>query len=515
MRIAILSVLACLALAAGEAQRPNVIVILADDLGYSDIGCFGGEIATPHLDALAAGGMRLTQFTNTGRCCPTRASLLTGLWSHRAGIGHMVDDKGHPAYLGRLNERCATIAELLVPAGYDTVMVGKWHVGNAEAYWPRQRGFTRFYGQPIGGGSYFTRKTDRAFVLDDAVFAPAEPEPATWYKTDDYTDFALKLLNEQRPGGKPFYLHLCYTAPHWPLQAPEVDIRRYLDTYRDGWDAMRERRLAKQQQLGVSAPGTSLPPREPAVRPWSAVPDGERADWIRRMAIHAAMVDIMDRNIGRVVAWLTETGQLDRTLILFLSDNGASAETLDRGTPGAVVGTRESYTGFKQPWAMASNTPFRRWKSIVHEGGIATPLIAHWPQGIPPGRIVAQAAHVVDVVPTVLDLTGTAYPAQLDGRPLAPLDGISLRPVLTTDTTQMRPPLFWEHEGNRAIRRGDWKLVAERGQAWELYDLAKDRNETTDLATAHPDVVAELRTAWQRWADDVGVKDPAHLKRKP
>lgn len=512
MRACLLFISTLLALGAGDAPRPNVIVIMADDLGFSDIGCFGGEISTPHLDALAAKGLRLTQFTNTGRCCPTRASLLTGLYSHRAGIGHMVNDKGHPSYIGRLNERCATIAELLTPAGYDTLMVGKWHVGTDEAYWPRKRGFTRFYGQPIGGGNYFTRKTDRQFVLDDTPYEPAEPEPATYYKTDDYTDFALRFLDEQRAGGKPFYLHLCYTAPHWPLQAPEADIQRYLDTYRDGWDVIRERRHAKQKQLGLFAGDVVLSPRAPEVTAWTEVPDERRADWIRRMAIHAAMVDIMDRNIGRVVAHLRQTGQLDNTLIVFLSDNGASAEVLDRGEKGAVIGTRESFAGFSQPWANASNTPFRRWKSIVHEGGICTPFIAHWPKGISPGRVLPQAGHVIDLVPTVLDLAGVAYPATLAGRALAPLDGISLRPVFAGEVFP-RPSLFWEHEGNRAVRRGDWKLVARHGKEWELYDLAKDRTELQDLAKEHATVATELAAMWEAWAKDVGVVMPGSFKR--
>lgn len=514
MRVCLLLALSLLALVAADAPRPNVIVILADDLGYSDIGCFGSEIATPVLDGLAAQGMRLTQFTNSGRCCPTRASLLTGLYSHRAGIGHMVNDRGHPAYLGRLNDRCATIAELLTPAGYDSIMIGKWHVGTDAAYWPRKRGFTRFYGQFTGGGSYFTRNTDRPFVLDDELYQATEPEPATYYKTDDYTDVALRLLDEQRPGGKPFYLHLCYTAPHWPLHAPEADIERYLATYRDGWDAIRERRHAKQQQLGLFDRAIALSPRAPEAKPWAEVPESARADWVRRMATHAAMVDIMDRNIGRVVTWLRTHGQLDNTLIVFLSDNGASAEVLDRGKSGAVIGSRDSFVGFSQPWANASNTPFRRWKSIVHEGGIATPFIAHWPKAIPAGRIVPQPGHVIDVVPTVLDLAGASYPAKIGERILAPLDGISLRPVLTTGTVQARAPLFWEHEGNRAVRRGDWKLVALNGKPWELYDLAGDRTELHDLAKDRSEVVDELKAAWKAWASDVGVVMPNEFKKK-
>ncbi len=512
--LAIVTTVTTVTTVAADAPRPNVIVIMADDLGFSDVGCYGGEINTPVLDGLAAKGMRLTQFTNTGRCCPTRASLFTGLYSHRAGIGHMVNDRGYPAYLGRLNDRCATIAELLTPAGYDTLMVGKWHVGTDAPNWPRQRGFTRFYGQPTGGGSYFTRKTDRPFVLDDKPYEPTEPEPATYYKTDDYTDFALRLLNEQRAGGKPFYLHLCYTAPHWPLHAPEADIERYLATYQDGWDVIRERRHAKQKALGLFASDVVLSPRASEAKAWTEVPEKARADWVRRMAIHAAMVDIMDRNIGRVVAWLRETGQFDNTLIVFLSDNGASAEVVDRGESGSVIGAKGSFAGFNQPWANASNTPFRRWKSIVHEGGIATPFIAHWPTGIPAGRIVHQVGHVIDVVPTVIDLAGVTYPTAIGDRALAPLDGISLRSVLTTGTVQPHVPLFWEHEGNRAVRRGDWKLVAQNGKDWELYNLASDRSELHDLVKERSEIAEELITAWQAWAMDVGVVMPNEFKKK-
>jgi arylsulfatase A-like enzyme len=499
---------------AADAPRPNVLLILADDMGFSDIGCYGSEIHTPNIDALAANGLRFTQFYNTSRCCPTRASLLTGLYSHRAGIGHMVEDRGLPGYIGRLNERCATVAELLKPAGYRTYMVGKWHVGSKEEYWPRKRGFDRFYGQVTGGGNYFTRKTDRMFVLDDAPYV-GDDEPG-YYKTDDFTNYALKFLDENAAANAPFYMHLCYTAPHWPLQAPEKDIQKYLNVYTAGWDAIRAARHARQTKLKLFESSVSLSERTEQAKAWADIPEEKRADWARRMAVHAAMVEIMDRNIGRVIEKLKALKQFDNTLILFLSDNGASAEVIDgkgKNSDSAVIGTKESYASFHQPWANAANTPFRYWKSIVHEGGISTPLVAHWPGHVAPGRIDAQPAHVIDIVPTVLELAGTTYPANLNGRALAPVDGKSFAAVLA-GKTRAQPPLSWEHEGNRAIRKDNWKLVAQRGTKWELYDLNGDRAEMNDLAAKEPQRVKELAALWDAWAKDVGVDNgPPNAKK--
>lgn len=493
--------LAVSSLHAADLARPNVLVILADDMGFSDIGCFGGEIQTPVLDGLAKNGLRMSQFYNTSRCCPTRASLLTGLYSHRAGVGHMVEDKGFPAYIGHLNERCATVAELLAPAGYRTYMVGKWHVGTKQPYWPLDRGFNRFYGQPQGGGSYFTRKTDREFILDDKPYT--EPEAANYYKTDDFTDFALKFLDESAAKTQPFYMHLCYTSPHWPVHAPEADIVRYLKTYEVGWDRIREQRQARQKELGLFGKDFELSPGSEG-RQWDGFDAATRSEWARRMATHAAMVEIMDRNIGRVIEKLRTTGRLDNTLILFLSDNGASAERVDRAKNDAVIGSPGSYTSIRQPWANASNTPFRFWKSIVHEGGISTPFIAHWPARIAAGRLDGQPGHVIDIVPTVLELAGVTYPAELKGRKLAPLDGRSLAPILFGKTRD-GAPIFWEHEGNRAVRNGDWKLVARKGAEWELYNVANDRTELKNLAKDQTEKTKELKALWEQWSADVGV----------
>lgn len=492
--------------------RPNIVIILADDLGFSDVGGYGAEIATPNLDRLAAEGLRFTQFYNSARCCPTRAALLTGLYPHQAGVGHMLQDWAPPGYTRGLNDRCATIADLLRDAGYRTYMVGKWHVGPPAdpkpTNRPLDRGFDRFFGGG-GGGNYFVPDI---LVSDDKR---VKPEGDDFYVTDAYSDAAVRFLEEHaRSAGKAcFFLHLCYTAPHFPLQAKPADIARYRGRYKDGWDALRAARFARQKELGVVDPRWQLSPRDPVARPWSGVELADRDEWDLRMAVHAAMIDCMDQGIGRVLNALRRIGAEDNTLVLFLSDNGASAEFLDtwpnpaRGhKPGSVTGTRESHRCLEVGWANAANTPFREHKMWVHEGGIATPLIARWPAGIPKrGALTRQVAHIIDLMPTCLELVGTRYPDARKGAALTPLEGRSLVPVLRgRDATEPRT-LCWEHEGNRAIRDGDWKLVARFNGPWELYDMTADRTECNDLASRQPDRVAALAAKWQAWADRVGV----------
>jgi len=507
----------CLLLSPGGSaapKRPNIVLILADDLGFSDLGCYGSNVATPNLDALAAGGLRFTQFYNAARCCPTRAALLTGLYPHQAGVGHMLGDwsKFGVAYSAGLNEHSATIAELLRAAGYRNYHVGKWHVGGVGGKQPdarnhpMNRGFDRAYGTG-GGGDYFQPKQ---LYLDREAAAVG----GDYYVTDAFSEYAVKFLDEHQRGhaGQPFFLHLCYTAPHFPLHAKPEDIAKYRGKFLHGWDEERARRFAKQQQLGMFGQETKLSPRDPVARAWADVPEAERAEWDLRMAVHAAMIDCMDQGIGRVLDALKRSGVEDDTLVLFLSDNGASAEFLDswpnpgRGhQPGTEAGAPGSHRTLEIGWANAANTPFRENKMWAQEGGIATPLIVRWPAGVAArGALTSQVGHVVDLLPTFLEVAGASYPAKLGERELTPLAGRSLGPVLRGGAPEPRT-LAWEHEGNRAIRVGDWKLVASFGEPWELYDFARDRAETNDLAATNPAKAQELTAAWQTWADRVGV----------
>lgn len=490
-----------------KARRPNIVLILADDMGWSDIGCYGGEIRTPNLDRLAAEGTRFTRFYNTARCCPSRAALLTGLYPHQTGVGHMVTNLGAPAYQGFLNDRCATLAELLRPAGYATYMSGKWHVGEAPEHWPRRRGFDRYFGLISGACNYWRLDPRRTMAEDDTPFTP--PADGSFYMTDAFTARGVQMIRDHAAGPRaadPFFLYLAYTAPHWPLHAHDEDIARYRDRYRGGWDKLRAERHERQRALGLVDPEWRLSPRHPKAPAWDSLSPERQAVEAEKMAIYAAQVDRMDQGIGHVLRMLDELGLADNTLVLFLSDNGGCAEEIERSAdPKARTGTPDSFRSYGLPWANASNTPLRLFKVYVHEGGIATPLIARGP-GIARGALTDAVGHVIDLAPTCLDYAGADYPAALDGRALTPIEGRTLRPVLEGATREGHDAIFWEHEGHRALRRGDWKLVASHGEPWELYDLAADRTETNDLARARPDLVAELAAEWQRWADRVGAR---------
>ena len=356
--------------------RPNILLIMADDMGFSDIGCYGGEISTPNLDALAAGGLRFRQFYNAARCCPTRAALLTGVYQHQAGVGHMVNDRGRPGYEGFLNDRCATIAEALAPAGYVTMISGKWHVGEEPPHWPDQRGFQRSFGLISGGSNYFKLDSARQMALDGAPWTP--PDDGSFYMTDAFADQAVRFLADSVPADKPFFLYLPFTAPHWPLHAREEDIEPYKGKYAMGWDALREQRYARMRQMGLIDPSWPLSPRDEESPPWEDVEN--KALEQRRMEVYAAMITVMDRAIGRVLDQIRSMGRGDDTLVLFLADNGGCHEDADIpqgtprntwGDPDAMPGPADSFDGYGLPWANVSNTPFRRFKSWVHEGGIA------------------------------------------------------------------------------------------------------------------------------------------------
>jgi arylsulfatase len=533
------------------APRPNLIIILSDDMGFSDLGCYGGEIATPNLDALAAGGLRFTQFYNTARCCPTRASLLTGLYPHQTGIGHMVDSKkGGPGYQGDLNGQCVTIAQVLRPAGYRSYAVGKWHVtpildktNPARHNWPLQRGFDRYYGTIHGAGSFFDPNTltrDNRFI---SPFADPEYQPREYYYTDAISDHAVRFIREhaQQTPDKPFFLYVAYTAAHWPMHAKEADIAKYKGRYDGGYEPIRAARWEKAKQLGLIDPKWPLTPAPGA---WAGVKD--KAFEARCMEVYAAMVDCMDQGIGRIVAELRAHGLFDNTLLFYLQDNGGCAEAVGRvaqkpaepraekptlqplakdylqpdmvpkqtrdGYPvrqgyGVMPGDADTYHSYGREWANVSNTPFREYKHWVHEGGISTPLIAHWPKGIPArGELRHDPGHLIDLMATAVEAAGAKYPVESGGQKIAPLEGVSLLPAFGNQRLARREPIFFEHEGNRAVRDGKWKLVAKGpGGPWELYDMEADRTEMRDLAAAEPAKVRELVAKWEAWARRVNA----------
>ena len=533
------------------APRPNIIVILADDMGYSDIGCYGSEIATSNLDALAAQGVRFTQFYNNARCCPSRASLLTGLYPHQAGIGHMVEYRGYDAYRGDLNHRSVTIAEALKPAGYRTYAVGKWHVTAGKTVealadkhsWPLQRGFDRYYGTINGSGSYWD---PNSLIRDNREITIAnDPEyhPAEYYYTDAIVDQTTRFIREHARdhAAQPFFLYVAFTAAHWPMQARESDIAKYRGRYDTGYGPVAAARWEKQKKLGVVDAAWGLPP--PA-EDWSKVKDP--AFEARCMEVYAAMVEVMDQGVGRIVAELKAQGQLDNTLICFLQDNGGSAEpqgrtgeaqpradhptlaVLDKdvahygnqptqtrdGWPlrsgyGVMPGAADTFVAYGRGWANVSNTPFREYKHWNEEGGISTPLIMHWPAGIPAarhGQLEPQPGHIIDLMATCVDLAGAKYPTQFNSEAIQPMEGVSLRPMLAGNSLIRTQPIFWEHEGNRAVRDGKWKLVSKYPGGWNLYDIAADRTEQHDLSAQQADRAARMAKQWETWSKRVGVQ---------
>ena len=508
-------------------KRPNVVLVLADDLGYSDLGCYGSEIPTPNLDALARDGIRMTRFTTTARCSPSRASLMTGLHPHQTGIGVLTADDGPGGYPGSLNDRCATIAEVLGASGYTTYLSGKWHLSHEKRVpspaWPTRRGFQHFFGTLDGGGNYYAPAGLHRGEQDVSAEARNDPD---FYYTDAITDAAVHFLRDH-PADRPFFCYVAYTAPHFPLHAREEDVARHADRYREGWDVVRERRVAKMRELGILGEKVEAAPRDPNVPAWEDAPD---KDWEqRRMAVYAAMVEVMDRGIGRIVDELRATGQLDDTVFVFLSDNGGCAEqvppalgsdvraTGPRIIPRTTTDGRPVYIG-RQPdrppggedtfmfcgpeWAHVSNAPFRRHKRWVHEGGIASPFIVHWPRGLAEraGTISHAPHYLPDVLPTLLEITGATYPDDV-----LPLEGNGMLASLRGEPGDDTRCQFYEHIGNAAVRRGDWKLVRDYPGDWELYDIAEDPTELHDLAAEHPSLVRELARAWAEWSARCGV----------
>jgi len=537
------------------ADRPNIIYILSDDMGISDLGCYGSEIETPHLDSLAAGGLRFTQFYNTGRCCPTRASLLTGLYPHQAGVGHMMSDRGYDGYRGELNRQSVTIAEVLQTAGYRTYMAGKWHVTSKthpqrdadKDNWPRQRGFDRFYGTIHGAGSFFdpntlTRDNEYVSPFADPEYTPAQMANGTYYYTDAIADHASRYVREhhQQHADQPFFMYVAFTAAHWPMHALEKDIAKYQGKYDAGYDATRNARYKRMLELGLINESNTVN--------WPIPSDAKETghwEWDKRnMEVYAAMVDSMDQGIGRIIASLKETGAFENTLICFLQDNGGCAEGYGRGgiggpraaspslpvqpaaylqpdmTPkqsrdgfpmrtgkGSMAGPADTAIGYGKGWATVSNTPFREYKHWVHEGGISTPLIAHWPAKIErQGELETTPGHLIDLMATAVDVSDAAYPATFhDGQRIQPMEGKSLVAAFQGRRLD-REAIYWEHEGNRAVRVGDYKLVAKGANGrWELYNIANDRSEQHDLSEQEPAVAGKLKQMWQAYAERANV----------
>jgi arylsulfatase A-like enzyme len=542
---------------ATHAAKPNVIVVLVDDMGYSDLGAFGGEVKTPHIDALAKRGLRFTQSYNSARCCPSRASLLTGLYSHQAGIANFTSgDKSAnlgPAYLGKLTKRSVTLAQVLKANGYNTYGVGKWHVGHEEN--PIDRGFDEYYG-------YIRGHSTGQWNANNYKRFPASRKPELtyedggYYATDVFSDYAVEFVKQGQEKDKPFFLYLAHSSPHFPLHAPAKTRDAYLETYRRGWDVLREERYQRQKSLGLITDSWTFTARSdvpvdgkgrageiangysgkqnPA---WDSLPADRREDLVYRMATFAAMIEHVDRGIGRLTDHLKKTGDFENTLIILTSDNGAcyewgpfgfdrhsrlGATILHKGEKLKTVGGPGTYHSVGSAWSSLSNTPLRMYKHFNHEGGNCSPLIAHWPKGInKPDRWVRTPIHLMDIMPTVCSATGATYPTTFNGKNIIPVSGISLAPVLAGASTLPSRSLYFDHFESSAVRQGDWKLVRGnrryKNRTWELYNIANDRCETKNLIQSHPEKAQALQMQWLDWAKRMKItpyyKHPK--KKKP
>ena len=505
--------------------RPNIIIVMADDMGFSDIEPYGGEIHTPALNSLATNGLRFTQFYNGARCCPTRATLLTGLYAHQTGIGHMVaaTPRG-PGYLGDLNNQCVTIAQVLGNVGYRNYIVGKWHVSrslsNSEIHnWPIQRGFDKFYGTITGAGSYYDPAT--LTYNNEPITAPDD-----YYYTDAISDSASAFIKQHMTQySSPFFMYVSYTAPHWPLHALKQDIEKNEGLFDSGWDSLRQERLRKMIDLDIVKKDQILSMRDQNIVPWDSV--NNKSLELKKMEVYAAQITSMDKGIGRIVKTLAKMKILDNTLFIFLADNGGCAEEFSQSTAWVrrygpiltkekkeiiygndndmIPGPADTYQSYGRNWANLSNTPFRYYKHYVHEGGISTPFIIHWPKKIKnPGSLYSQPTHIIDIMPTVIEAANATYPSEHKKIKLTSIEGVSLIKSFNQADLKDRP-LYWEHENNRAIRRGKWKLVTTWDGSWELYDINLDRAEENNLVLEYPDIAQQLAMDWETWAWRTGV----------
>lgn len=500
-------------------SKPNIVLIMADDMGYSDIGCYGSEISTPNIDWLANNGLRFRNFYNNAKCCPTRASLLTGLYNHEAGMGNMVTkadvEYQEGPYQGFLNQNCVTIAEVIRSAGYSTYMSGKWHVGEREEHWPLHRGFDKYFGLISGACSYFEIPKEppvRQMAYGNESWTP----PAKgFYMTDAITDSAVAFLKSHVSAKKenPFFMYVAYTAPHWPLHALDEDIKKYEGTYTKGWDSVRVERYKKMLSLGIINEKYKLSECTPGIPTWRDVK--EKDLWIRRMQVYAAMIDRMDQGIGRVIGTLKKLNKLENTLIIFLSDNGGSSENVSShnpAEPGILIGEKGSGESYREPWANVSDTPFRYYKNWMYEGGIITPLIVYWPKVLKgKGDLTSQIGHVIDIMPTFMEVAGAKYPEQFNGNSTKPLRGMSLVSAFKGNAIERSNPIFWEHSGGKAMRQGSWKLVKKNNRNWELFNLETDPTELHNLSEKQSDRLKNMIASFEVWAKEVGVK-PSNLK---
>ena len=497
-----------------RAVKPNIMIIMADDMGYSDIGCYGSEIATPNIDRLAANGLRFRNFYNNAKCCPSRASLLTGLYNHEAGMGNMVSNDDAPIkpgpYQGFLNENCMTIAEVLRTGGYSTYMSGKWHLGERHEHWPMQRGFDKYFGLISGASSYFEIIKEPRLRKMAGGNESWTPPPKGFYLTDAISDSAVGFINSHAESAKakPFFLYVAYTSPHWPLHALDEDIKKYEGKYAIGWDSLRSIRYNKMLTLGIITDNYKLSPRTEGIPSWTDAEDKE--SWIRRMQVYAAMIDRMDQGIGRVISTLERLKVLDNTLIFFLADNGGCAEvaaTRNLGGPGIPIGEKGSYDSYREPWANVSNTPYRLYKNYLYEGGIRTPLIIRWPKGVKGnGTLTEQVGHLTDIMPTCIEAAGVKYPENYKNKPLRSLRGNSLIPVFKGNKVERKAPVFWEYAGGKAMRQNEWKMVKKNGGEWELYDLHHDPTELNNLSVSQSGILKKMSVSYQIWENEVGVR---------
>ena len=495
-----------------QDDRPNIVLIMVDDMGWSDIGSYGGEIPTPNIDMLATDGVRFSQFYNTARCYPTRASLLTGLHPHQTGIGAatnsprgLIGDHGTYGYRGYLNKNSLTLAEVLGNAGYHTYMSGKWHQGyHTPDRWPRQRGFDRFYGLIAGASSFFKPQGGRSLMLDNTPLAP--PENKDYYTTDAFTDYAIHFIEEQKDEN-PFFLYLAYTAPHWPLHAKDEDIQKFVGKYKPiGWDKLREQRFARQLELGLLDSSHFISPRDDGARAWDELTDNQKDELDYRMAVYAAMVYCVDYNVGKLIDTLKEEGKFENTLIVFLTDNGGCAEPYnDLGGQAFERINDPDYSGnvsYGTAWANASNTPFRKFKVWLNEGGISTPLILHWPKAIRSQRDqwIRTPSYLLDIAPTFYEIAEAEYPEEFKGYDIHPLEGQSLVTAMKTGQLVQHSWMYWEHMKHRAVRHGDFKALWQKeiGE-WKLYNIATDRNEMFDLSDKYPELLETMTNKWEEW----------------
>jgi arylsulfatase A-like enzyme len=508
-----------------NAKRPNIVLILADDMGYADLGCWGSEIATPNIDKLAHNGWRFTQMHNNPRCTVTRGALLTGLYPTQAGVGFNTGNYGSPAYQGYLNDSCVTLGEALGEVGYRTAIAGKWNVapwGRSTPSLPRDRGFERSLCD-VGGEAltYF----DTVRYLNGKIIGRSK-DPS-YYFTRSVTGYVVGSIKEFHASGDPFFVYAAYTAPHFPLQAPNADVTPYHGRYAAGWDAIWQQRYQRGVTAGVIDPSWPIPRSGPGTTPYSKARD---LDWQqRRMEVYAAQVSIMDEGVGKIVTELEDLGILEETLIVFLSDNGACSELVHTGNkhaqeitrnglpmvsgniPSVLPGPSNTFQSYGVDWAHVSNTPFRMYKRWTEEGGISTPMVASWPGTLSTGGLDHRTMHVMDLMPTFLELAGATYPETFRGHPITATEGQSFAPILAGAENQAdwsrTGMLFWEHMGHRAARIGDWKLVSDLPEGgWELFDMATDRTETVDLSAQHPGMVASLSAGYDGWKARVGVR---------